>query len=84
MSSVSVVIPVYNAELSLEKLYNQLMPAMEATTAQFEVIMVEDHGKDGSWSITNKMVEQKSEVSVWPTGCKVNPTNFRILSKSRQ
>jgi hypothetical protein len=45
MSSVSFVIPVYNAGLSLGKLYGQLMPAMEATTGQFEVIMVEDHGK---------------------------------------
>ena len=59
MSSVSVVIPVYNAELSLENLYGQLMPAMEATTAQFEVIMVEDHGEDDSWSIISKLAEQE-------------------------
>ena len=82
MSSVSVVIPVYNAELSLEKLYDQLMPAMEATTTQFKVIMVKDHGKDGSWRITNKLVEQEPEVSAWPTGRTVNPTGFRMPSKS--
>ena len=78
MSSVSVVIPVYNAELSLEKLYNQLMPAMEATTAKFEVIMVEDHGEDDSWRIIRKLAEQEPEGSVWPTGYTANPTGFKI------
>ena len=62
MSAVSVVIPVYNAELSLENLYNQLIPAMESTTDQFEVIMVEDHGEDDSWSIISKLAEQDTRV----------------------
>lgn len=51
MSSVSVVIPVYNAESSLEKLYGQLITAMEDITDKFEVVMVEDHGEDKSWDI---------------------------------
>jgi glycosyltransferase involved in cell wall biosynthesis len=62
MSSVSFVIPVYNAGLSLGKLYGQLMPAMEATTGRFEVIMVEDHGKDDSWSIISRLAEQDTRV----------------------
>ena len=49
------MIPVYNAELCLENLYDQLMPVMKATTAQFEVIMVEDHGTDDSWRIIRKL-----------------------------
>jgi len=62
MSSVSVVIPVYNAELNLENLYDQLMPAMEAAEGQFEVIMVEDHGEDDSWNIISKLAEQDARV----------------------
>jgi glycosyltransferase involved in cell wall biosynthesis len=62
MSSVSVVIPVYNAGLSLEKLYDQLIPAMEAVAGQFEVIMVEDHGTDDSWSIISRLAEQDTRV----------------------
>ena len=58
MSSVSVVIPVYNAGPNLGNLYDQLMPVMEATTGQFEVIMVEDHSADDSWSIVSKLAEQ--------------------------
>ena len=55
MCSVSVVIPVYNAELCLENLSDQLMPVMKATTAQVEVIMVEDHGTDDSCRIIRKL-----------------------------
>lgn len=62
MSSVSVVIPVYNAGPNLRNLYDQLMPVMEATTGQFEVIMVEDHGADDSWSIVSNLAEQDTRV----------------------
>ena len=62
MSSVSVVIPVYNAELSLGELYRELMPAMEAITEHFEVIMVEDHGVDDSWKIISNLAEQDTRV----------------------
>jgi len=62
MSSVSIIIPVYNAELSLETLYGQLIPAMEDITKDFEVIMVEDHGSDNSWGIITKLVDRDSRV----------------------
>ena len=62
MSSVSVVIPVYNAELNLGNLYQQLMPAMEATTSQFEIIMVEDHSQDDSWRIISNLTKKDTRV----------------------
>lgn len=62
MSSVSIIIPVYNAELSLETLYGQLIPAMEDITKDFEVIMVEDHGSDNSWGIITKLADRDSRV----------------------
>ena len=62
MNSVSVVIPVYNAEPCLGNLYDQLIPAMEAITTQFEVIMVEDNSADDSWSIVSKLAEQDTRL----------------------
>jgi len=62
MSSASVVIPVYNAELNLGNLYDQLMPAMEATTSQFEIIMVEDHSQDDSWRIISNLTKKDTRV----------------------
>lgn len=62
MSSISVVIPVYNADLSLEGLYLQLIPAMETITKSFEVIMVDDRSRDGSWDIIMKLTDMDSRV----------------------
>jgi glycosyltransferase involved in cell wall biosynthesis len=62
MNSVSVVIPVYNAELSLQKLLGQLAPAMEAVTTSFEVILVDDCSRDGSWGIIKSLQAADSRV----------------------
>ncbi|MCU7861388.1 MAG: glycosyltransferase family 2 protein [Candidatus Thiodiazotropha sp. (ex Lucinoma kastoroae)] len=62
MTSVSVVIPVYNAELSLNTLCEQLIPIMEGASDQFEVILVEDHGSDSSWGIICNLASQDPRV----------------------
>lgn len=62
MSSVSVVIPVFNAAQSLEKLCQQLVPAMELITDDFEVIFVEDCSADGSWKIITMLQESDRRV----------------------
>lgn len=62
MNSVSIVIPVYNAESSLEMLYNQLIHSLEEAADQFEIIMIEDHGVDDSWSIIKKLAEEDTRV----------------------
>ena len=62
MLSVSIVIPVYNAELSLENLYQQLIPALEEITPDFEVIMVEDHGRDNSWGIIARLAAEDRRI----------------------
>jgi glycosyltransferase involved in cell wall biosynthesis len=53
---ISVVIPVFNAEGSLQALCDQLMPAMEQLAEQFEIIMVEDSSRDDSWSVITRLV----------------------------
>lgn len=51
MPHISVVIPVYNAESSLQHLYNRLKISLEEISQDFEIIMVEDCGEDLSWQI---------------------------------
>jgi len=51
MPSISVVVPVYQAELNLRALYGELIPAIEGITDTFEIILVEDCSKDRSWEI---------------------------------
>jgi len=51
MPSLSVVIPVFQAELTIRRLYEQLVPELESITNQFEIILVEDFSRDNSWPI---------------------------------
>lgn len=47
--SISVVIPVYNAEASLCELYRRLSITLSRITDDFEIIMVDDYSKDKSY-----------------------------------
>jgi len=51
MPAISIVIPVHCAEQTLPELYRQLAEAMPQITPEFEIIFVEDGGRDNSWSV---------------------------------
>lgn len=55
MRSVSIVIPVFNAERTLHKLVGQLSAAMLTTADDFEIILVDDCSRDGSWKIIKEL-----------------------------
>lgn len=62
MSTLSVVIPVFNAEQSLEKLHTQLRPAMNAISENFEIILVDDGSRDHSWNIIKRLQKADNHV----------------------
>ena len=45
--SISVVVPVYNAEGNLTLLYSRIVNVLDTICDEFEIILVEDHGDDG-------------------------------------
>ena len=61
-ASLSVVIPVYNAEPNLPALVGQLVPALEARAPRFEVILVDDGSRDRSWEIMRRLSEEDARV----------------------
>ena len=60
--SVSVVIPVFNAEPNLAELHRQLMPALAALVERFEVILVEDCSRDRSWDVVRRLAQEDERV----------------------
>lgn len=46
---ISIIIPVYNSERTLEELSNRLDEVLSALDVSFEVILVNDGSKDASW-----------------------------------
>lgn len=60
--SLSVVIPVYRGESTLEPLVNDLIKLLPKITTKYEIILVNDDSPDGSWSIITRMASKHKEV----------------------
>ena len=60
--TISVVVPVYNSEGSLRALVERLEPALRALTPSFELILVNDGSRDGSWRVVEELCARHSWV----------------------
>jgi undecaprenyl-phosphate 4-deoxy-4-formamido-L-arabinose transferase len=49
--SISVVIPVYNSQEILPEIIPRLEPVLRALTQNYELILVNDSSRDGSWDV---------------------------------
>ena len=56
LPTLSVVVPVYNAEASLPALVARLEPVLRAHSARFELVLVNDGSRDGSWKTVEDLV----------------------------
>ncbi len=52
---ISVVVPVYRNEATLEELSRRLRAALEPLSPDYEIILVEDGGGDGSWDLIRRL-----------------------------
>ncbi|HHH39414.1 MAG TPA: glycosyltransferase [Sedimenticola sp.] len=59
---ISVVVPVYRAEATLQELYRRLTGSLAAIDPDFELIMVEDCGGDRSWEIIEQLADADPRV----------------------
>ena len=62
MAHLSVVIPVYKAEKSLDELYSRLKSALESISPDFEIVLVEDCGGDRSWAMIVELAKRDPRV----------------------
>lgn len=67
---ISVVVPVYNSALTLEPLFKRIRKTLNKLEVSFEVIFVEDGGKDNSWQ---KLIQLK----------RANPEEITIIKLAR-
>lgn len=70
MPSLSVLIPVYNGALSIAELVTQLHQTLPSLSDSFEILVIEDDGKDDSWAVITQLAAQY-------------PTTLRALKLSR-
>jgi glycosyltransferase involved in cell wall biosynthesis len=61
---ISVVVPLYNEEHSLEPLYREIAQSLEALGRGFEVIFVDDGSTDGSLAALTQLHSENANVVV--------------------
>lgn len=57
--SLTVLVPVYNSEGSLPALVARLEPVLARLTSEFELILVDDASRDGSWRVVQELAQSK-------------------------
>jgi undecaprenyl-phosphate 4-deoxy-4-formamido-L-arabinose transferase len=62
LPSVSVVVPVYNSEESLQELIERLEAALGPATSTFEVVLVDDGSRDRSWSVIEDLATRHRRI----------------------
>ena len=76
---LSVVIPVFNEEESLDLLFKSLYDALEAVLFDWQIVFIDDGSHDGSLSILEKYAHilGKELVVQWMQICKMILQIFR-------
>ncbi len=59
---LSIVIPVYNEEESLEKLHEQIDAVGKANDYQLDIVFVDDGSSDGSWGVIRSLADKDPRV----------------------
>ncbi len=60
---ISIVIPVYNEEAVLEKLFQRLYPVMDGLGRAYEIIFVDDGSKDRSPALLREQFQRRPDVT---------------------
>jgi undecaprenyl-phosphate 4-deoxy-4-formamido-L-arabinose transferase len=64
VSAVSVVVPIYDEEQSVDELYRRTVAALEADDRSFELIFVDDGSRDGTFGRLERLHESDPRVRV--------------------
>ena len=65
--SISVVVPAYNSELSLPDLVTRLGVVLEGSASRYELILVDDASRDGTW----EEIERLAARNPWVRGVRL-------------
>jgi glycosyltransferase involved in cell wall biosynthesis len=57
-TGISVVVPVYNSQETLEELARRLSEVLPSISPSYELILVNDGSRDNSWEVIRKLVDR--------------------------
>src|SRR5919106_488344 len=59
---ISLVVPVYNEERTVEEVYRRSVAALEALGRPYEIILVDDGSTDGTWAVIERLHEGDAQL----------------------
>ena len=62
MSTISIVIPVFNAEATLHELCSAITTEIADAVSDFEIILVDDCSRDGSWQVIESLASGNNRI----------------------
>src|SRR5438093_7904664 len=60
--ALSVVVPAYNEERTVEQVYTQAVEALESCGSSYEIIFVDCGSTDGTWAALERLHEQDAQL----------------------
>ena len=60
--AVSLVVPVYNEQRTVEEVYRQAVAALESIGRPYEIIFVDDGSSDGTWQTLQRLHEGDADL----------------------
>jgi len=64
MPKYSIVVPLHNEQENVTELYDRLKAAMEANGESFEIVLVDDGSRDGTFNLLRQVAAVDSRVTV--------------------
>ena len=59
---ISVVVPIYNERDNIEELYTQVSAALDSTGEAWELFLIDDGSRDGSFSVVGELARRDGRV----------------------
>lgn len=64
MAAISVIITIYNAERTIPELIQRLQHSLATISEDYELIFIEDRGKDDSWKALKQFAAQDGRIKI--------------------
>jgi glycosyltransferase involved in cell wall biosynthesis len=61
---LSIVVPVYNEVETLPRLYDALLPVLRSTGHEYEVLLIDDGSRDGSWEVLQELAQKNAHFKI--------------------
>lgn len=59
---ISIVVPIYNEEESLEELVSWIERVLDEQKFVYEIVMIDDGSSDGTWNVVEKLAARRDHV----------------------